>query len=471
MNDSRVRWLGVILVTGVALASFEYGRRSAIHYLDGSARNAGSMTTGDSRWRLGNGQNGAATFDVQKIGRQTFAEIYPVLRGASAAERAKWAQQVAEMPDGPQKRGALTLFYKILVQINPEQAVELAMQIPSELLRMAASTSMQAVAPYRAMGEIIKLLETFPRDDLSFGDGRNDFTNALQAWSSVEPVAAAKFLDANPDENTAPNRATIVRYWAAYDPSAAKAWLQRILPQDAEATGEVSSATKALMDGWFEYDRSQALDFAVTNQGNSNFADAIGSMARRLIRQSPDLTRDFVDRLTGDAHFYALEGTTGLKLPVADEAPGTPPNRAFSEMEEGSPPSPDALVAWLLTFSPNESDSAIFLLFRQWNQDDRQSLLNYIGQLPKATRGRAVDNYPTPYGSNVEAEVGTLLNLSDVELRDQLLEKLMPDFFHSRDEVIDLLQRSSLSPAQKSHLQSLIPEKDPDPSAEPEEIP
>jgi len=60
------------------------------------------------------------------------------LRAAPGDAREKWARDLAAMPDGPRRRAAISGFYKLLVQFDPEAAAKAIDAIKDEKsLRLA----------------------------------------------------------------------------------------------------------------------------------------------------------------------------------------------------------------------------------------------------------------------------------------------------------------------------------------------
>ena len=451
------------LITGVSAcvvaASFEAGRRSAVHASRSTQTTSHVAGMHSVLPDQSNAESAKSLIEIEKIGDQSFTEVYPMIRGASSAKRAAWAKAIDRMPDTAHKRATFGMFYKTLVQIDPEEAIGLAMNLQPDLTRLAAATTMQAVMPYPSMGNLIKLMQTLPRHDLEY-EGGDDFTASLSAWSAVDPIAAAKFIRANPEEDTARHRVALVRQWAAYDPTAAQKWLeQNPVPSGPEsAEADPTEVNEALLQGWYDYDPAKAIDFAVANQGDVNFAGAIASVAKNVFRESPETARQFVSRLKDQARRMALEGMVSYAGAAAEEMHSS----GVANIPRTVAPRCQDLANWLLQFSTEESNVVFYHLFEQWKKENRQDHLDWISELPPESQAAAIERFPAPDPSDTEQELDSLLKLSNVQLRDQIVEHILPKMFAARSEASDVLEKSDLSSAEKAHFTSLIPTEAPD---------
>jgi len=73
------------------------------------------------------------------------------LRAAPGDARKKWARDLAAMPDGPRRRAAISGFYKLLVQFDPEAAAKAIDAIKDEKsLRLALGAAVDAVPGFAA---------------------------------------------------------------------------------------------------------------------------------------------------------------------------------------------------------------------------------------------------------------------------------------------------------------------------------
>jgi hypothetical protein len=369
-----------------------------------------------------------------------FVELFDLLRSAPPRTREGWIKQLDEMPDGPQRNAALSSFYKTFVQIDPRAAAESAAGVHGTYARCLAVEATVGAAPLSAMGEMASMLIKLSPD--TFRDTRRDlWSDVINDWSAVDPVAAARFLEEHPDVS-AHRSQTLLWNWAHVDPNAAKAWMER-----QPASLQTEDAIVGLVGGWFERDEANALAFAVAHAREENFKRSIGNLADDLFHRSPDEARTFLLRLPNEARSAAISKivsmTTGVVL-------GLP---------EGWERPPEDVAKWILTLPKESWSEAIASVLENWDRRDATGLASWINQLPAGTRDQVAADYcSTNYLEHPEQAIAIGLTITDATLRDQSLRKLMTRWsLDSLDEALDVLKKIPLSEAQRKYLTSLLP--------------
>lgn len=348
------------------------------------------------------------------------------------------------MPDTPQKWAAMTLFYRTLIQVDPVEAVNLAKNLP-ERHRISLAQQMVAVAPPRSMGEITKLLLTLPESDNS-GCTFDYVGDAMNEWSVADPVGAGRLIDERPEELRR-YCAPVAGNWAAVDPMAAKVWLDRQYRSQGEVRVDSSDFT-SWMNGFFQYDRSSAIEFAVDNQGDHLLRGGIQSIAEQVYQKEPNDAEKLVAKLRGPARSAALEGIVSA---VSDNAP--------SRLQAGEAIF-QSTANWLLEFEPHEWDEALSSLISRWNGLDQPAFLSWLSQLPMDLRPQIAAKYPSWNSSVTPEQVNRITALPDLKVHDQILEVIMTHSQYQREEALAALDQAGLSASEKAHFASLIPEKD-----------
>jgi hypothetical protein len=218
---------------------------------------------------------------------------------------------------------------------------------------------------------------------------------------------------------------------------------------------------KAYLKGWFDSDPSSAIDFAIANQNRANFTRGIGAVGKRLLAVSPDAATEFVNRLDESTRLGALMTLVMPEDYDYSPVPGQPNKHEIADVEPAPTPKPEAMVSWLLQFSPEESQPAITQMLRQWETGGLSEIVTWMGELPSMDRSRVVDAFADTIDIAPAKAIEWVAGLSDMRLRDEMLEALIPRVAYARDDVLETLQRIPLSASQKTHLASLMPDPEP----------
>ena len=437
---SRIGIVVIAVFVCLASAGFELGRRAET-VAQHRARRIGDQPVVDKQEfePPAASASASAIADITVIATRPFAEFYRELRAASPDQRIEWERQLQSMKDGPQKYAALTLFYRTLIQVDPDQALILAKKL-SDDQRYPAARLMATVAPPRAMGKIAELLLTVPAYNYSTCSS-NYMREVVEEWSAADPVSAAKFVENHGDE-TLYYVPVVGGNWAASDPVAAKQWLDR----EARVLGENfnNDSFAKWLEGYFHYDPASAIDFAVSHQDDNLLRPGLRLIAQSMSGDSRALN-EFVDQLHGGARSVALQGVVdAAETEIVDSA------------DEPVKVDDRALADWLLKFPIAESREAIANVMLRWSSQAETSLLTWLSSLPLEVRSDVASQYPISYSPQAE-ELNAIANMPDQQLGNEILEHVMKAAVYQRDEMLEALRKSHLVEAQKSHYASLIP--------------
>jgi hypothetical protein len=451
--------MGVLLLGSVAAVAFEIGRDSQACEPEIRHAPAYSETTSPSPPLIQN-----KPINVADLSHLRFPGAYAWLKRATPEELSACLEKLSAVKASPSRWNAIASFFKTMVQIDPATATKLVARLaPRD--HFIAMIAMKDAAPPRAMPQIVDLLRTFPMMEIS--DCSFDYLHeAVEQWSAFDPVAVSVYLDQHPkDENLSRYFATVVENWAAYDPDAARAWADRHLtksgeenPNGVDSPNPPSELTEAWVKGYLRHDRAAALDYVVRLQNADGVKDAIPNVAEVLFRDSPAEAIGFVQRLTEESQAKALRG-------IAWAA-----ERKLGSDADAWKRSPEYVANWMLQFPEPAWRGAMGQVITEWRYGDAPKLFTWMSRLPPGTREKVGATY-VPYlpPEIVEKEFAMVMQLADVELRDQLLGNFMAAAQDSRELAMRCLAQSDLSGDQQQRLAKRIPKREYEILPEPED--
>jgi hypothetical protein len=371
-----------------------------------------------------------------------FPEFYEALRSAPGAAREKWVAELAAMPEGPRRRAAVSGFYKLLIQFDPEAAAKAISAINDEgSLRLALGAAVDS-APGFALPLVADL--TLRLQDRTTGK-RDYVSDVVIEWAMIDPAAAMRFIE---DRKETFNEQTRGRYftteqvlsaWAGVDPIAAKQWM------DNEENTVSSETREFFVEGWFENDRAAAISYTLAHAEDREMGGAIGAVLRYLYFDSKDEAKKFIESLPEIARPEAFKDAF-RRIILSDE--GTTGEADMT---------PRAIASWMIEFPPAYWHGAVGRLF---GNDEKSSvdLLSWIQQLPPGVRENAAGEYFVPYISDKSPseKIAPLLQVVDPVLRDQLLSAAVDNRSLEFDEARTALADAPLSVEQKRHLLEIV---------------
>lgn len=440
-------YTSLVAIAAVAIIAFEAGRQSEANHSP-----AVPVVEPLPTKELGNAESRGPTLETQdlvdNLASAPFDQVYHTISGTSMDTRVDWVKQIKQVALRPQRWAALSSFFKTLIQIDPAAAKKLILDLDKDN-RWIALMAVKDAAPPRALKEVTEILMTFEPIEIS-GCSYNFLRDAIEEWSMMDPVAVKRFVDEHPTELEGYGP-TLVSRWAAYDPDAAGDWVAKIeaarAGQEESYRGEdgPGELRKAWIEGYFAHDRAAALDYLV--QASDDDAGRRNSWAvQALFNDSPDEARSFILRLPADKQADALDG-------VAWAADRTIYNDADDLVR-----SPEFVAEWMMQFPREVWSNNIERVITEWRYKDSGALFAWMSKLPADQRQTVVANYD-PYLPRdlAEKEFSDAMKVSEIGLRDQLLQKIMSKSQDSRAQILSSLEKAQLSQEQKEHLTSLIP--------------
>lgn len=401
----------------------------------------------------------AAPVDVRNIAETPFATTYQSLKAASPELLSAWAKDLEKITATPTRWAAITTFFKTLIQVNPAAAKKMILELTKEN-RWQAMIAIREAAPPRAMKEVAEVLLSYDRIEIS-GCSWDFLREALNEWSRSDPIAVKEFIEKHADAQMRSYFPGLVRNWAAYDPEAARDWLvQQLAQRPARQTtseDELSSSedyeweslpeamVKAWLEGFIENDREAALDYLVAHD-DKEIEKAIPAVVAALFLESPEEARVFILRLPETRRAEALAGMTEN----ADRF-------AWGDVDDRTR-SPDFVANWMLQFPSELWSKNIGRVLLEWRFKDAPKMLTWMEDLPADTQSAVVANYDFYLTSDsAEMDFQMVMEIANIGLRDQLLERLMLQAESGRKAILASLEKAQLPAEQKARLSALIP--------------
>jgi hypothetical protein len=368
-----------------------------------------------------------------------FSDFYEALRAAPGSAREKWASELATMPNSPRRRAAISGFYKLLVQFDPESAAKAISAIGDEAsLRLALGAAIDA-APGFAL-PLVAQLSLNLQDQLT---GKRDYvSDVLHGWALIDPAAAMRFIGDNKDAFDEFGRgryfttAEVLSNWAALDPKAAKQWLD-----EQEIVGWENR--QFFIDGWYTNDRRAAVSYALGHAEEPDMSPAIGVVLRDLYFDSREEAKKFIESLPEAKRAEAFKEAFRNVFLLDEESTG---DAAMT---------PQAIASWMVEFPPAYWQGAVGSLF---GNDERAcaDLLSWIQQLPPGVRDAAADEYFGPVDKSPSEKFASVLQVVDPVLRDRLLGGILHNKGLEFDEAEGAVANAPLSVEQKRHFLEII---------------
>jgi hypothetical protein len=444
---------GILLLVAaavtLAIASFQAGRQTVIGHRRSSEGKGVKQRRGVAlRQRPKIESEHQGRLIVANVADVPFAELYNVLESASPQTRSAWAKELEAMPWGPQRNAAISSFYKTLVQLDPHEAIELAVDMRDKDAQTVAIGRLVEAAPQSAMSEVANMLVKLPPD--SVGGLRSEFLNdTINQWSMVDPVAASRFIERNSALVPPESVMYLLEHWADRDPKAAKDWLDR---QNQEL--QTATAIRGLVTGWFDKDHSIAVDYALAHAGDEKFDPAIQDLARALFLKSPNEAHGFVEKLP----------TANLKRIAIGQITAIGNGGKLLGLNDWKRP-PGVVANWMVMFPHEVWGGLIGPVVDVWEKQDAEGFSTWINQLPTETYDQVVTEYClSPGAPTPERLLPLALNISDPALRADTVRNLVyqwsPD--ETPQKLAEMLQETELTETQKADIIKIISSNDQD---------
>src|SRR5436305_8523972 len=121
----------------------------------------------------------------------SFADFYEALRSAPNEARKKWAVELEQMPAGPRRTAAVTGFYKLLIQFDPELAIRTIREIQDARIRNIALAGAADTVPGFAMEKLAAAMAELYEEPT--GHSRSYLSELIEQWMDLDPAARGPF--------------------------------------------------------------------------------------------------------------------------------------------------------------------------------------------------------------------------------------------------------------------------------------
>jgi hypothetical protein len=437
----RSRWLVLTALGMVALLAFFAGRDAEERALAAKAR-ANPRTSASPPSAIEPPPVSYRQLAAAEILGLPFADFYEALRSAPAEARKKWTAELAQMPEGPRRTAAVSGFYKLLVQFDPEAAVIAIGEIEDiGMQKLALGSAVNAASGFALplMAELSLSLE----DRLT---GKRDYlSDVILEWMLIDAPAVARFIDDHTEAFEDLSRGgrffttdQVVSAWAAVDPKATKEWIDR-----KEKWDDSYQIRQAFIEGWYENDRAAAVSYTLAHVEEPAMSAAIGAIVRGLYSDSKDEATKFIQSLPENKRPDAFKDAFSHLFLLEEEDTG---DAALT---------PRAIASWMTEFPPAYWAGALTGPFT-FSAIGRAEMLPWIEQLPPGVREAAAAEYAAPIGVSPSEKIMPVLQVADVVLRDQLLRAMVTNLSLGFDEATIAVNTAPISSEQKQRFLQII---------------
>ena len=358
-----------------------------------------------------------------------FQELYGVLSSRSQDEVAQLAQQLKDLPDGRDTNTKIGVFFKAWAHLDARAAFAAASGFKSAETRGAAIGAVIEGADPIAAGSLAQSIVALPADAIPAAQKAGFLGLALSKWSQVDPVAAAKLLDASATNDRALTgaRVSIASNWAASDPQAALAWAQK----SSDEPG-ARFALSAAVTGWWRTD-PRAAEAYVASHLDTLGMETVISLARQIFSQDPQRAKDWANQLPNVEVRRNATSFVAMQMANSD---------------------PKSAVQWVLSLPDELRDSAIPAVVSSWTRRDPDAAAGWINGLSGHARDQAVSAYGAAL-SNRDPNVALTwaATISDETMRIRSVERIVTGWLRRNPaDATAWIQKSTLPDAEKARL-------------------
>ena len=434
MTTSR-QMLGAVAVTGWVVASFLFGREVEKASLFPEERSAAEPTPAVEAERPP--EKKYQQLALREILNLPFSAFYEALRGAPREARQQWAAELESIPKGPRRTAAFSAYYKLLAQFDPREAINAIATIKDRALQREAFETVCNAAPPFAMRELAEFAATLADEEDGYPRG---YLEVMRQWSSLDPVAAGRFVDQRPGEHNNGAYGEIVFNLAAVDPEAAMTWMQQHkFPAHVDLTRD-------FMTGLFCHDRAAAIAFASANADDAAWRGAAVSLFGGLYTMgAKEEAKAFFETLpSDDAKRAALEELQWVAEVGTAEEIGLPDR------------TPRGVAEWVMQFSPAYWQDQLSPILKRWSQTSTQEVVDWIVSQPAEARDVVADQFATDDSLRLEEALRPVFAVADERLRDRLLTAMSDHWDVLPEYAREQIAEAALLPHEKRRLLELV---------------
>jgi hypothetical protein len=317
-----------------------------------------------------------------RAGRVPFLEVYRSLRSSSAEEQVSYLHSLQKLPDGPDRRAALTAFFQCMASISPQKAADLVRQVGKDDIQRAALAVLGAT-PASSTAILVKMLVDLPADiDPKWREQR--LNGQMYYWAAFDPTAAAQFADQY--QSIYPDLATtgLLQCLAVADPVAAERWLNE--------HPDLRKRPEAMADyihGLFQTDPANARRYITEHATDEALELSLRGVARFTFLSSPNDAVEFVSHLpTKESRQVALASILGTNTEL------------FVNSETSRTALCAGLAEWVTKFSADNWPTNMPQFLAEWHALDPAGPVSWMAKLPSSTRSLVAGNFLRAMGAD-----------------------------------------------------------------------
>lgn len=349
---------------------------------------------------------------AERAGRVPFADLYGALRTARTEEHRAYLRSILQLPEGPDRRAALTAFFQCLASISAQKAADLVPQTGDDDIQRAVLAILGAT-PASQTAILVKMLLDLPPETDSWRAGK--IRGQMFYWAAFDPTAAAQFADQYESTYPGLTASGIIQCIAATDPAAAERWLNQ--HPDLRKQSTVMSD---YIQGLYQNDPAAARQFVTQNANDPAIQPAVKDLARLTFLHSADDALEFITHLPAkEARRAALDGVVDTNIDL------------FVTAENNRTALRAGLAEWVMKFPEDEWPDFMPRFLEKWRTLDPDGSFNWMANLPSPTRSaiarEVVRDLPPPEVKQLLARTTGDLHRDVVAAVSQRLSKFPED--------------------------------------------
>ncbi|MEP7015136.1 MAG: hypothetical protein ABI925_06830 [Verrucomicrobiota bacterium] len=428
-RTARIALAGCAVV--LLLGSYEAGRQTAlIQRARPTIRLSERASQTLSPTKFGSASDTHENIRLENLGRISFGELYDLIHSASPEQRSSWAKQLESLTGGPRKLAATEAFFKVLIQLDANAAVQLVAEITD---RRARRVAIDAVLGAFREADIAIVAEMIIRLHAT-SDPKTRLSSIAREWLQIDPAAAVKFMERHRDQLANDDLYSFMWDWSIIDPAAAHSWFEH-----QDRAQQTDNVIRGVVLGWYQRDPAAAVEFAVAHLDLKGVRGVIGEIANGIVRDTSEQPVDFINEmptLARNALIDAVIQSTKVREPSN---------------------SPSDVARWLVALPNSIWTGRVAELLTTWERKDGPAVLSWIDELPMEKRAQLLTEHsPAGEGISPERIFELAVEIPDHKMREAALQKFSERLGPTREEALKSLQKLSLSVAQKHYVRSFL---------------
>jgi hypothetical protein len=304
----------------------------------------------------------------ERAGRVPFAEIFRSLRSSKPGEHVSYLHSIQTLPEGTDRRAALTAFFQCIANIDPQEAADLVQQLGKDDIERGVNAVLATTAaPHTAV--LVKMILDLPAEvDPKWREQK--LRGQMYYWAAFDPTAAMQFAEQH--QSTYPGLVGngILQCLAADDLPTADRWLKE--HPDLARQPEIMSN---YLQGLFQSDPAKARRYLIEHAAEDAVQPSIKGATRLTFLSSADDAAQFIKQLpTKEARRMALDGVVDTNIGL------------FTNNETSLAALCTGVMEWVTKFPEEEWPNSMSRFLGKWRELDPDGSVSWMAALPSPTR-------------------------------------------------------------------------------------